>query len=266
MYKLSAALAATLALAVGTSSAQAAVFVFDAGTTVYTQNFDTLTTAGSFASLPAGVLAVETGTNADGAYAIGTGSNNAGNTYSFGESGSADRALGGLRSGSLVPLFGFGFTNGTGRTITELAISFTGEQWRLGANNRADRLDFQYALDSGTLTSGSFVDLDTLDFASPTTSGGAGSKNGNAAAFRTAKSAVLTGLTIADGQNFAFRFTDFDPSGADDGLAIDDFSVALTLAPVVTPIPEPATWAMMIGGLGLVGATARRRRAGSVLA
>ncbi len=30
----------------------------------------------------------------------------------------------------------------------------------------------------------------------------------------------------------------------------------------VSPVPEPATWAMMVGGLGLVGATLRHRRSG----
>ena len=36
----------------------------------------------------------------------------------------------------------------------------------------------------------------------------------------------------------------------------DDFIVRAT----ITAVPEPATWAMMIGGLGLVGATMRRGR------
>lgn len=31
--------------------------------------------------------------------------------------------------------------------------------------------------------------------------------------------------------------------------------------PVAAPIPEPATWALMIGGFGMAGATLRRRRA-----
>lgn len=35
----------------------------------------------------------------------------------------------------------------------------------------------------------------------------------------------------------------------------------IVAAPVAPPVPEPATWAMMIGGLGLVGAVLRRRAA-----
>lgn len=40
----------------------------------------------------------------------------------------------------------------------------------------------------------------------------------------------------------------------------DDFILRLT----VTPVPEPATWAMMIGGFGMLGAAVRRRRATTV--
>jgi hypothetical protein len=46
------------------------------------------------------------------------------------------------------------------------------------------------------------------------------------------------------------------------GAASDDF--AATLAPDNMPdsgtVPEPASWAMLIAGFGLVGAAGRRRR------
>jgi hypothetical protein len=51
----------------------------------------------------------------------------------------------------------------------------------------------------------------------------------------------------------------FDTSGS----GVDDIrQVRLGLVAGVTPppaVPEPATWAMMLGGFGLLGATARRR-------
>src|SRR5687767_15766272 len=84
--------------------------------TAYTQDFDTLAGAGTSSVVPAGWAFVETGTNANTLYTAGTGSSNAGDTYSYGTSGSTERAFGALRSGSLVPIRGAGFTNNTGAT------------------------------------------------------------------------------------------------------------------------------------------------------
>ena len=99
-----------------------------------TQNFNTLASTGTTSStLPAGWTFSESGTSANTSYGIGTGSSNTGNTYSFGSTGSTDRAFGGLRSGALNPTIGASFTNTTGDTVTSLAISYTGEQWRYGA-------------------------------------------------------------------------------------------------------------------------------------
>lgn len=243
-----------LLVAAASAPAQADTVVLTTATT-YTQDFDTLAASGTSSTLPTGVQIAETGANANATYTAGTGSSNTGNTFSFGAANSTDRALGGLRSGSLIPLFGLAFTNDTGRTITDLSIAFTGEQWRLGFAGRADRLDFQYAIGTDTIAAGNFLDVDALDFSSPSTTG-VGAKDGNAAAFRAVTLGTITGLTIADGQSFAIRFSDFNAADADDGLAIDDFSLTPTLAAAV---PEPASWAMLIGGFGLAGAAMRRR-------
>ena len=45
--------------------------------------------------------------------------------------------------------------------------------------------------------------------------------------------------------------------------ALDNFViVASDVAGEIPPVPEPETWALMLGGLGLVSALARRRRNG----
>ena len=163
-------------------------------------------------------------------YAVDTGSSTTGDTYSYGAAGSTDRALGGLRSGTLVPVFGANFTNDTGGNITDLLISYFGEQWRLGTAARTDRLDFQISYDATSLTTGTWIDVNTLDFTTPDTVT-VGAKNGNTAADRTAVSATISGLTLADGATFWIRWTDLDASGADDGLAVDDFSLTPTVAP-----------------------------------
>jgi uncharacterized protein len=191
----------------------------------YTQDFNTLAIAGTSSTLPAGWVFLETGANANTLYTAGTGSGNAGDTYSFGAAASSERALGGLQSGNLLPTIGAQFTNSTGATLTSLAISYTGEQWRLGTLARTDRIDFQYSLNATSLNTGTWTDVNALDFNAPTTTGVVGLLNGNAAANRTALSDVIPSLSIANGATFWIRWSSFDATGADDGLAVDDFSL-----------------------------------------
>lgn len=231
------------------------------GTTVYTQSFDTLASTGSTGSaLPNGWRVFEDGAAANGTYGVGTGSLNTGNVYSFGAAGSTDRALGTLRSGQLLPTIGAIFTNATGSSITDLFIAYTGEQWRDGGS-AIDSLNFQYSLTStniaDALTSSAWTSVSSLNFLSPTNSSTGGALVGNAAANSRALSGTLSGLAIGSGSTFAFRWTDADPAGADDGLAIDTFRVRATNV-VVASVPEPASWAMMIAGFALIGFAARR--------
>jgi uncharacterized protein len=197
-----------------------------------TQNFDTLAnTAGTTTNtaLPTGWYFEETGGGArdNDQYAVDTGSGNSGDTISFGSLGSTDRALGQVRSGTLISTIGAQFTNDTGGTLGSLLIAFTGEQWRFGAVHTtiADKLNFQISFDATNLTNGTWTDIDALDFNAPTTSGTVGALDGNAAANRTAISATASGLNIASGATFWIRFVDVDASSSDDGLAIDDFSI-----------------------------------------
>jgi hypothetical protein len=226
----------------------------------YTQDFNTLANSGTSSTLPTGWTFSETGSNANGLYAAGTGSSNTGDTYSFGASSSSERALGGLRSGNLIPLFGVEFRNDTGSTIASLAIAYTGEQWRLGNAGRADRLDFQYSLDATSLTNGTWQDFDALDFTSPDTSGSTGLRDGNNPANRALLSAILP-LTVPAGMTFWLRWVDSDAAGADDGLAVDDFSLTAWGSPSVT-VPEAGRTAGLLG-LAMVGlVVARKVRAG----
>ncbi len=196
----------------------------------YTQDFNTLASTGTAnTAVPTGWEFSESGTNANTTYRAGTGSDTTGDTYSFGAASNTERAFGGLRSGSLVPLIGAQFTNNTGGTITSLAIAYTGEQWRLGQNTTgraADRLDFQLSSNATSITTGTWTDYDSLDFASPVVTGTLGALDGNAAANRTATSFTITGLSIANGASFWIRWADTDLiPGADDGLSVDDFSL-----------------------------------------
>jgi predicted extracellular nuclease len=197
-----------------------------------TENFVTLSnTAGSTTNttLPTGWYITETGGGArdNEQYAVDTGGSTTGDTYSYGAAASTERALGELRSGTLIPLFGAKFTNNTGATITSLDVAYTGEQWRFGGvhSTVADRLDFQYSDNATDLSTGTYLDANALDFNPPVTTGTAGALDGNAAANRTAISSTINGLSIPNGASFFIRFSDVDATGADDGLSVDDFSI-----------------------------------------
>ena len=200
----------------------------------YLQNFDSLANTGTSSTVPSGWAFAESGTNANTTYTAGTGSGNAGDTYSFGASGSSDRAFGTLLSGSLAPVIGACFTNNTGSTITSLAISYTGEEWRLGTAARTDQLAFEYSLTASSLATGTWTGVAALNFTTPDTAGTAGARDGNSAADRTAISSTVGSLSIANGATFWIRWRDTDASGADDGLAVDDFSMTPTTG---TPAP-----------------------------
>jgi hypothetical protein len=221
--------AAALGLVVagaGTAAGQSSLTAID---TAYTQDFNTLASSGQSDVLPNGWALAEAGSSAnnDGRYTAGTGSNNAGDTYSFGSTGSSERAFGSLLSGTLIPTIGAAFTNDTGHTISSLDLAYAGEQWRLGQVGRGpDRLDFEYNLTATSLTTVSgWVDVNALDFSSPVTTGTVGALDGNAAANRTPVAGTITGLSIAPGQTFWVRWADFNVTGADDGLGVDDFSL-----------------------------------------
>ena len=149
------ALAASMCLA---SYAHAAPVAFNGN---YSQNFDTLATSGtSNAWLQGSTLEgwyLYTGASADiSTYQAGNGSTNAGAFYSFGATGSPERALGGTASGGAYfgsPLTGapagyiaLAAVNSTGTAVDSLSINFNGEQWRNGGNASAQSMLMQYGI------------------------------------------------------------------------------------------------------------------------
>ncbi len=205
---------------------------------VYTQDFNTLssTAASTTNNLTiTGWFMTEQGGGArdNEQYTVDVGGSSTGDTYSYGAAASTDRALGSLRSGTLIPTFGAYFSNNTGRTIIALNISYTGEEWRLGTSSRTDGINFEYSTDASALNMGTWTGVADLNFVTPdvvTT----GAKNGNAAADRTVISGTITGLSIANGAGVWIRWTDLDAMSVDDGLAVDDFSLQPVLSAAIT--------------------------------
>jgi len=227
----------------------------------YFQDFNTLVNTGFSTVLPEGWAFNETGSNANANYTAGIGSLTTGDTYSFGTTTSTERALGGLRSTALIPLFGASFINNTGNTINEITIEYTGEQWRLGAAGRVDRLDFQYSLNATNLTIGAWIDVDALDFTAPISSAAVGALDGNIEANKSNITATITDLSIPAGASFWIRWNDYTATLSDDGLGIDDFYLSATSTCNVSisgfvPSAGPAGTIVSITGANFTGISA----------
>jgi hypothetical protein len=199
-------------------------------TFTYVENFNSLVNSGTSSALPTGWAFNETGTSGNTTFTAGTGSSNSGDTYSFGLTSNSERALGSIRSGSVASTYGVGFVyNGTEGRLASMSITYTGETWRTGVTtSRTDKLDFQYSTTATSITSGTWIDFDALDYVGPASAAIASGSMLSSASI----SGTITGLYIPIGGQIWFRFVDSDATGSDDGLAVDDF----TVAPVTLPV------------------------------
>jgi hypothetical protein len=204
----------------------------------FSQNFNTLATSGTNnTSLPSEFKFVEAGGSGNLTYSADNGASNSGETFSYGSPGSSDRALGEITSSSVQSTIGACFVNNTNHAFTTFFIGYTGEEWRLAATGTVDRLDFMYSVDpAANLTSGTYINVDELDFNTPNNTT-PGSKDGNAASNRTvlAPFAITPAAPIQPEATFYIRWVPLLIAGADanDGLAIDDFSIGVSLGPNV---------------------------------
>src|SRR5215475_2305383 len=241
-------------------AADASAAFIPLGRTNYFQNFDSLVSSGKSKFLPSGWSMVEYG-NMDGQIHADNGSSTAGGIYSYGNTGSSDRALGSLRQGGdgnplsgNFGIFGANFQNTSGGAINRLNISYTGEEWRLGAQGRgADRLQFQYSLNANSLTSGTWINAPGLDFLTPNLTG-VGAHNGNLAANQTLISGSIGFLNIPVGATFWVRWVDLalGGGGPEDGLGVDNFTISA--------IPETSTVAAGCGLTALLAFAVWRQR------
>src|SRR3954464_15942670 len=127
----------------------------------FTENFNTLAATGSttlpnsfeFAYVKSSGLS----------YTADNGSTATANTYSYGTTGSTDRALGELTSISVSTTVGACFTNNTNHAFSSLLIGYTGEEWRLGvADSTFDKLHFEYSTNATSITAGTWIAVTDL--------------------------------------------------------------------------------------------------------
>ena len=250
------------------SPVQAQVVYVAAGS-VYSQNFDTLANTGSGvawvngSTLPGWFLYRQPAPGVDiTTYAAGTGSSATGSFYSFGASGSTERALGGVGSGgtyfgspatgAVAGWMAVGLVNGTGQTLTQFSVSFAGEQWRDGGAGDTQTMRFEYGWGSSfTSVSSWTAPGGTFDWASPVVSGTAGAVDGNTTGRVNGRGGLISGVNWAPGDTLWLRWVETNDPGNDHGLAIDDFSF-------LAMVPEPKT-AGTLSGLGLLVLAVARR-------
>jgi hypothetical protein len=249
----------------------------------YSQNFNTLasavdvgqttapwadnsTLAGWYASRAIMASGGAYGPTAYTSYRVAVGENTSGWMYSFGFTNGVnpdtDRALGSISSGSTgTNAFGVRFRNDTADFLGNIAVSYTGEQYRNGGNATAHTLVFTYQ--SGALTFSSPISAlgfdstwttnSALSFVTPTTGATASVLDGNLPANRTALSSTLESVVLAPGDELFIRWIDVNDQGNDHGFGVDDLTVNFAVV-----VPEPSS--MALTALGLAGLAIWRRR------
>ncbi|MFM9051053.1 MAG: beta strand repeat-containing protein, partial [Bacteroidota bacterium] len=165
------------------------------------------------------------GTSVDVVFGIDNGGSSAGGVKSYGVTGSGNRALGSLATGSSVPCFGAVFVNNTSGPLTTITLSYTGQQWRNGGSGTPNNLSFSYAIGSQNISSGVFSTEASLGFQNPISGGSAVNLDGTQPANQVPVNSTITlNSNWMPGETLAIRWTDNNDAGNDEGMAIDDLS------------------------------------------
>jgi hypothetical protein len=201
----------------------------------YSQNFNTLSSSGTTNawtdnSTIQGWYWQNTGLVKT--YSTDNGGLNGGGRYSYGSTGSSDRALGSLGSGNANAghfAYGVQLKNTSGGTIPVIKISYTGEQWRNSAAT-ANIISFWYKKSTTSIddltpnVNTDWTPFNSLDFVTPITGGTAGAIDGNDINNRVIFNQVeLGGVNLQDGEYLMLKWSDPDHGGSDHGTSIDDF-------------------------------------------
>jgi endonuclease/exonuclease/phosphatase family metal-dependent hydrolase len=218
--------------------------------TNYVEHFDSLPSTGTGnawvdnVTLPGWYASKSVAPNEVTSFDAGSGGSTTGGLYSFGSD--LERALGSIASNTRGDLaYGLRLLNDSGFGRTNIKVSFTGEQWRVG-NTNIQKLSFSYRVGNSITNADSseiqnWIFVPALDFLSPNTGSVQQAVNGNAATNRTAfTDVVLSGVVVPAGQEIFLRWLDANDSDFDHALAIDDVAIfcgdALTNALPPAPV------------------------------
>lgn len=166
--------------------------------------------------------------------------NNTGSSYII-ASGS-DRSIGSRPSGSTGTIYtGLRVVNNTGSTITSFYIRYVGEQWSIAENVNSgsctpycvNTLTFDHQVGATSLVTGTWTNTAALTFTQlhnctlGTCTGSSAQRaalDGNQSGNRVTISTCIT-VTVNNGQEIWFRWSDVDNGANDHHMQIDDFEV-----------------------------------------
>lgn len=202
-------------------------------------------------------------------YRASNGTDANGGAHSLGPTLSPERAMGSIGASTVSTgnfAWGILLRNNSGVPITDMTVSYIGEQWR-NSGAAPQEVRFFYRTSSSPITSlnpgssAGWTPVNALNFTSPVSGGAASALNGNAPANRVVRSSIsLTGLSLAAGDFIMLKWDDPNHPGADHSLAIDDVLVTWVLpvpvyysrasgsvndpiwSPTPTGTPGPAIW------------------------
>lgn len=216
------------------------------------QDFNTLPVAGSFTFAGKGPQALDqlpiNATVANGwslyanvgtplSFIVDAGGSTTASVYSYGVSGSTERALGFVANSTRTCRAGLRLINNTGQPLTQFMLSFVAELWRSGGTTNANTLTVDYRIQATAFdidSSSTFTAIPALAVASPATYTQSNAVCGNLAANRALYSATVS-ASWPNGSMLMVRWRDSDSTGEDDGLAIDDVSFYAPTASAVAP-------------------------------
>ncbi len=226
-----------------------AQYVYNTAGAVYSQNFNGLPSSGVASAFPmtgfgAGPFNLSAnpvnatnlvgwqfyktaGTGADAVFATGTGSDNSGDVYSFGNTGLTNRALGTLPTSGRTYAIGLLITNNTGVTLKSFTVSFTAEQWRNGGSNSSNTWTFKYKTGSSfsNINQSSLKTVSNLNFSSIVSSSSIAVLDGTLPANQIQKSYTVSEITWNNGEQLILRWDDANHAFSD-AMALDNFSFA----------------------------------------
>lgn len=208
-------------------------------TSSYSQDFNTLANSGSNntwtdnSTISSWYWQTESSSTG---YNASTGSSNSGKRYSFGATSSSDRAMGSIGSGSPDDIaWGVLLRNTSGVTISDIKISYRGEQWRYSGTSSSQTVQLHYKISSSIISdlepdnNSGWISVSSLDFTSPITSGSTGALDGNNSSNSEEFNNIsIPSLSLADNEYIMIRWRDVNHSGSDHGLSIDDVTISWT--------------------------------------